>query len=48
MNANVAIWPGAIVAGVHQDHGADKLVREVAPVIAELRRMVALRIDGGG
>ncbi|MGI5439221.1 hypothetical protein ACQEV4_18025 [Streptomyces shenzhenensis] len=39
---------GAIVAGVHQDHGADDLVREVAPVIAELRRMIALRIESGG
>ncbi|MEU6608811.1 hypothetical protein ABZ922_27820 [Streptomyces shenzhenensis] len=39
---------GAIVAGVHQDHGADDLVREVAPVVAELRRMVAPRIDSGG
>ncbi|MFJ8691808.1 hypothetical protein [Streptomyces roseolilacinus] len=39
---------GVIVAGVHQDHGADELVREMAPAIAELRRMLALRIDGGG
>ncbi|MEU3773142.1 hypothetical protein AB0F11_08005 [Streptomyces sp. NPDC032472] len=38
---------GAIVAGVHQDHGADELVRDMAPVIAELRRMLALRIEGG-
>ncbi|MER6344728.1 hypothetical protein ACWC10_19130 [Streptomyces sp. NPDC001595] len=38
---------GAIVAGVHQDHGADALVRETAPVIAELRDLLARRIGDG-
>ncbi|MGA5216419.1 hypothetical protein ACPCAE_10125 [Streptomyces cinereoruber] len=38
---------GAIVAGVHQDHGADELVRAVAPVIAELKRMITRRLGDG-
>ncbi|WP_225800486.1 hypothetical protein [Streptomyces sp. NK15101] len=39
---------GAIVAGVVQDHGADELIREMAPVIAELRDVLARRIGDGG
>lgn len=35
---------GAIMAGVHQDHGADDLIRALAPVIVELKQMVARRL----
>ncbi|MFC8762203.1 hypothetical protein ACFUAG_15960 [Streptomyces sp. NPDC057193] len=35
---------GAIVTGVHQGHGADDLIRTLAPVIAELRQMAARRL----
>ncbi|MGW4723751.1 hypothetical protein [Streptomyces sp. NPDC004291] len=39
---------GVIVAGVHQDHEADELVRAVAPVIAELKRMISRRLGDDG
>jgi hypothetical protein len=35
---------GAIMAGVHQDHGADDLIRTLAPVIVELKQMVSRRL----
>ncbi|WP_369149013.1 hypothetical protein [Streptomyces sp. R44] len=36
---------GAIVAGVHQDHGGDELIRTMAPVITELKQMVSQRLN---
>ncbi|MFF8512990.1 hypothetical protein ACF064_33450 [Streptomyces sp. NPDC015492] len=36
---------GAIMAGVHQDHGADDLIRTLAPVIVELKQMVSRRLN---
>ncbi|MFE1384185.1 hypothetical protein ACFW6S_35095 [Streptomyces sp. NPDC058740] len=35
---------GAIMAGVHQDHGAD-LIRALAPVIVQLKQMVSRRLN---